>query len=162
IPNVRVCAFAAFYNCSLTVAPRGCARFKGRVERPFRFVEENLLNGRKFTSLEDFKEVLAWWTDARAMRQPHPDTRRPIADMFEAERPHLQPLPARPYDTREVVVRLVDGYGYVQHQTNFYRVPAKHIGALVYLCVDIEPIEGVDHGIHRPPQHQRRPAGRGL
>lgn len=162
ILNVRFVDFAAFYNFSLTVAPRGCARFKGKVERPFRFVEENLLNGRKFTSLEDFKEVLAWWTDARAMRQPHPDTRRPIADMFEAERPHLQPLPARPYDTREVVVRLVDGYGYVQHQTNFYRVPDKHIGALVYLCVDIERIEVFDHGIHRLAEHERMPDGAGL
>jgi hypothetical protein len=29
------------------------------------------------------------------MRRPHPDSHRPIAEMFEAERPHLQPLPAR-------------------------------------------------------------------
>lgn len=162
ILNVRFVDFAAFYNFSVTIAPRRVARFKGKVERPFRFVEENLLNGRKFTSLEDFKEVLAWWTAERAMRQPHPDSRRPIADMFEAERPHLQPLPARPYDTREVVVRLVDTYGYVQHQTNYYRVPDPHIGELVYVCVDIERIEVFDRGIHRLAEHERVPDGAGL
>jgi hypothetical protein len=96
------------------------------------------------------------------MRRPHPDTHRPIAEMLEAERPHLQPLPARPYDTREVLVRLVDTYGYVQHQTNFYRVPDRHIGALVYVCVDVERIEVFDRGIHRLAEHERMPDGAGL
>ena len=162
ILNVRFVDFAAFYRFSVNIAPRGCSRYKGKVERPFWFVEQNLLNGRKFASLEDFKEVLEWWSDERAMRRPHPDTHRPIAEMLEAERPQLQPLPARPYDTREVLVRLVDTYGFVQHQTNFYRVPDTHIGELVYVCVDIERIEVFDRGIHRLAEHERLPDGAGL
>lgn len=160
--NVRFVDFAAFYRFSVNIAPRGCGRYKGKVERPFWFAEQNLLNGRTFASLEDFKEVLAWWTAERAMRRPHPDTDRPIAEMLEAERPHLKPLPARPYDTREVLVRLVDTYGFVQHQTNFYRVPDSHIGELVYVCVDIERIEVFDRGIHRLAEHERLPDGAGL
>jgi len=162
ILNVRFVDFAAFYRFSAHIAPRGCGRYKGKVERPFWFAELNLLNGRKFASLDDFKEVLAWWSAERAMRRPHPDSHRPIAEMFEAERLHLQPLPTRPYDTREVAVRLVDTYGYVQHQTNFYRVPDKHIGELVYVCVDIERIEVFDRGIHRLAEHERLPDGAGL
>ncbi|HEX7116090.1 MAG TPA: IS21 family transposase [Steroidobacter sp.] len=162
ILNVRFVDFAAFYNFTVDIAPRGSGEYKGKVERPFFYAELNLLNGRKFTNLEDFKEVLAWWTDERAMRRPHPVTDRPIAEMFEVERPHLQPLPARPYDTREVVVRLVDTYGFVRHQTNFYRVPDKHIGELVYVCVDIERIEVYDRGIHRLAEHERVPDGAGL
>jgi len=82
--------------------------------------------------------------------------------MLAEEQPHLQPLPARAYDTREVVVRLVDTYGYVQHQTNFYRVPDEHIGTLVYVCVDLERIEVFDRGIHRLVEHERLPDGAGL
>jgi len=162
ILNVRFVDFAAFYHFAVDIAPRGCGQYKGKVERPFWFAEQNLLNGRKFASVEEFKEVLAWWTTERAMRRAHPDTHRPIAEMLEAERPHLQPLPARPYDTREVLVRLVDTYGYVRHQTNFYRVPDTHIGELIYVCVDTERIEVFDRGIHRLAEHERLPDGAGL
>jgi transposase len=162
ILNVRFVDFAAFYNFAVDIAPRGSGEYKGKVERPFWYVEQNLLNGRKFASLEEFQEVLAWWATERAMRRPHPDTDRPIAEMLEAERPHLQPLPARAYDTREVLVRLVDTYGYVRHQTNFYRVPDAHIGEFVYVCVDLKRIGVYDRGIHRLAEHERLPDGAGL
>lgn len=159
--NVRFVDFAAFYNFTITIAPRGMARYKGKVERPFWYLEQNLLNGRTFDSAEEFREVLAWWREAHAMRRAHPRTHRPIAEMLEQERPFLQPLPARPYDTREVLVRLVDSYGYVRHQTNFYRVADRHVGQLVYLCVDVARIEVFDRGIHRLAEHARLPDGAG-
>ena len=160
--NVRFVDFAAYYRFCVDIAPRGCARYKGKKERTFWFAERNLLNGRTFDSLEQFNEVLRWWTDERAMRRPHPLTRRPLSDMLAEEQPYLQPLPARPYDTREVLIRLVDTCGYVQHQTNFYRVPDAHIGTLVYLCVDLERLEIFDRGIHRLAEHERLPDGAGL
>ena len=129
--NVRFVDFAAHYRFAVDIAPRGCARYKGKKERSFWYAEKNLLNGRTFASLDEFAEVLAWWRTERAMKRPHPLTGRALEAMLAEEQPYLQPLPARPYDTREVVVRLVDTYGYAQHQTNFYRVPDAHIGYLV-------------------------------
>jgi hypothetical protein len=154
--------FAAYYGFSVDIAPRGCARYKGKKERSFWYAERNLLNGRTFGSLEEFKEVLAWWRAERAMKRPHPLTHRPLWEMLAEEQPYLQPLPARPYDTREVVLRLVDTYGYVQHHTNFYRIPDEHIGTLVYVCVDVERLEVFDRGIHRLAEHPRLPDGAGL
>lgn len=162
ILNLRFVDFAAYYRFTIDIAPRGCARYKGKIERPFWFVEENLLNGRKFHSLEEFKEVLRWWSAERAMCRPHPHTHRPLAQMLEEERPYLQPLPVRPYDTREVLVRLVDTYGFIQHQTNRYRVPDEHIGELVYVCVDLDRIEVFDRGIHRLAEYERLADGAGL
>jgi transposase len=162
ILNVRFVDFAAYYRFSMNIAPRGMARYKGKKERSFRFVEENLLNGRKFASIEEFKEVLAWWIEAKAMERPHPLTKRPLAEMLAEERPYLQPLPVRPYDTREVVIRLVDTYGFARHQGNFYRVADKHIGELVYVCADLERIEVFDGGIHRLAEYARVPDGAGL
>jgi len=59
-------------------------------------------------------------------------------------------------------MRVVDAYGYVQHQSNFYRVADEHIGTLVYLCVDVERLEVFDRGIHRLAEHQRLADGAGL
>jgi transposase len=162
ILNVRFVDFAAYYRFSMDISPRGCPRYKGKKERSFWFVELNLLNGRTFGSLEEFKEVLAWWITERAMRRAHPLTQRPLAQMLEEERPFLQPLPVRPYDTREVVIRLVDTYGLVHHQTNSYFVPGEHIGELVYVCADLERVEVFDRGIHRLAEHERLPDGAGL
>lgn len=162
ILNLRFVDFAAYYRLAMDIAPRRCGRYKGKVERPFWYAEQNLLNGRRFHSLEEFREVLAWWTRERAMKRPHPITKRPIEQMLVEERPYLQPLPARPYDTRDVVIRVVDTQGYVRHETNLYRVPDDHIGTLVYLCVGIEKIEAFDGGVHRVAEHERLPDGAGL
>lgn len=161
ILNLRFVDFAAYYNLAMDIAPRGCGRYKGKVERPFWFAEQNLFNGRHFHSVEEFREVLAWWTRERALQRPHPITKRPITEMLAEERPYLQPLPARPYDTRDVVIRLVDTQGYVRHETNRYRVPDKHIGELVYLVVDVARLEVFDRGVHRLAEHERLPDGAG-
>ncbi len=162
ILNLRFVDFAAYYNLVMNIAPRRCGRYKGKVERPFWYAECNLLNGRRFYSVEQFREVLAWWTRERAMQRPHPVTKRPLWEMLAEERSYLQPLPARPYDTRDVVIRLVDTQGYVQHETNFYRVPDEHVGELVYLCVGPEKIEIFDRGVHRLAEHERLPNGAGV
>jgi transposase len=162
ILNLRFVDFAAYYHLTMDIAPRRCGRYKGKVERPFLYLEKNLLNGRRFHSSEEFRETLAWWTRERAMKRPHPLTKRPIEEMLLAEQPHLQPLPARPYDTRDVVIRQVDTQGFVRHETNFYRVPDKHIGTLVYLCVGIESLEVFDGGVHRIAEHERLRDGAGL
>ncbi len=161
ILNVRFVDFAAYYNFAVDIAPRGCARYKGKKERTFRYAEGNLLNGREFESLEEFRDVLVWWRAERAMHRPHPVTKRPLWEMLAEEQPYLQPLPARPYDTRDVFIRLVDTSGYVQHATNFYRVPDKSIGDLVYVCVGTQSVEVYDRGVHRLAGHERLPDGSG-
>jgi transposase len=161
ILNVRFVDFAAHYGFAVDIAPRGCPQYKGKKERTFRYVNENLLNGREFSSIEEFRETLAWWIANKAHQQDHPRTQRPIAQMLEEERPFLKPLPARPYDTREVLIRLVDRCGLVEFQTNFYPVPDKYIGELVYVCVDHESLEVLDRSVHHLAQHLRLPDGAG-
>lgn len=160
--NVRMVDFAAYYGFSLHIAPRGNGAYKGKVERRFRYVEDNLLNGRRFHSLAEFREVLGWWQEAHAMQRKHPVTGRPIGQMFEEERPYLQPLPRKPYDARDVVHRLVDTTGYVGYETNRYRVADRYIGQLLYLCVGCEQIEALDRGVKRVAQWERLPDGAGL
>lgn len=93
------------------------------------------------------------------MRRPHPQTQRPLTEMLAEEQPYLQPLPARPYDTRDVVIRLVEATGHVRHETNLYRVPDEHIGDLLYVCVGPDHLEIVDRGVHRVARYERLPDG---
>jgi transposase len=162
ILNVRFVDFAAYYNFSMDIAPRAYGQYKGKKERTFRYLNENLFNGRKFSSLEEFREVLAWWIPTHAMQQKHPRTQRLIEQMLEEERPSLKPLPARPYDTRDVCIRMVDPYGLVQYQTNYYPVPGNHAGEMVYVCADHQRLEVLDRRAHRLAEHQRHPDGAGV
>jgi hypothetical protein len=59
---------------------------------------------------------------------------RPI-DRHAEERPHLVPLPARPFDAAEVVYRTVDNEGFVVHRQNFYATPWRLIGQTVAVRV---------------------------
>jgi transposase len=162
ILNVRFVDFAAYYAFSVVISPRRFPRFKGKTERPFWFVELNFLNARTFHSPEQFAEELARWQEHKAMEMEHPETGRPIREMLELERPHLHPLPPKPYDTRDIVSRVVDAYAYASFETNFYPVPEQHVGDVVYLCVGPDSVEIFDLGVHRVAVHQRMPAGAGI
>ena len=161
ILNIRFVDFAAYYRFAVTISPRRYPKFKGKVERPFRYVDENFCNGRTFRSREEFRETLAWWRDAHAMRRPHPRTGRPLAEMLDEERRFLQPLPRVPYDTRDVVQRLVDSTAHILYETNLYPVPEEHIGELVYVCVGPDKLEVFDGGVHRLAELARIPDGAG-
>jgi transposase len=161
ILNIRFVDFAAYYRFAVHVSPRRYPKYKGKVERPFRYIDENFCNGRTFTSREAFREGLAWWRDTHAMQRPHPVTGRTLAEMLDEERPYLQPLPRVPYDTRDVVQRHVDSTAHILYETNLYPVPEVHIGQLVYVCVGPDRLEVFDRGVHVIAERERLPDGAG-
>ncbi len=126
--NARFLAFATHYGFKPWACRRRRPETKGKVERPFDFVEKNLLNGRTFQDCAHLNEVRTWWlanvADVRIVKGLD---ERPI-DRFERERPHLLELPSRPYDTALVVYRGVSPEGYVAYRQNFYSVPWRLIG----------------------------------
>jgi transposase len=159
--NIRFVDFAAYYHFAVCIAPRGYAPFKGKVERPFRYIDENFCNGRTFRSRDEFREGLAWWRDTHAMKRPHPRTGRLLDEMLVEEQPYLQPLPRVPYDTRDVVQRLVDSTAHILYETNAYPVPENYIGQLVYVCVGPDRLEVFDRGVHAIGELERIPDGAG-
>jgi transposase len=161
ILNIRFVDFAAYYRFAVHVSPRRYPQYKGKVERPFRYIDENFCNGRTFTSRAAFREGLAWWRDTHAMQRPHPVTGRTLAEMLDEERPHLQSLPRVPYDTRDVVQRHVDSTAHILYETNLYPVPEEHIGQLVYVCVGPDRLEVFDRGVHALAARERLPDGAG-
>lgn len=135
IYNTRFLAFATHYGFRPWACRRRTPRTKGKVERPFFFVETNLLNGRTFRSLAHLNEVTARWLSEVADVRIHRETQRRPLDMHAEELPHLIPLPAHPYDTAEVIYRAVNAEGFVAYRQNFYSVPWRYIGSLLPLRI---------------------------
>jgi transposase len=161
ILNIRFVDFAAYHRFAVNISPRRYPKFKGKTERPHRYVDENYCNGRTFRSREEFREGLAWWRDTHAMQRPHPITGRTLAEMLDEERSYLQPLPRVPYDTRDVVQRHVDSSAHILYETNLYPVPEKYLGQLVYVCVGADRLEVFDRGVHAIADHARIADGAG-
>jgi transposase len=131
IYNARFLAFATHYGFRPWACKRKRPRTKGKIERPFWFVETNLLNARTFSSLAHLNEVTAWWLENVSDVHLHRETKRRPIDLYHEELPFLLPLPANPYDTAEVLYRVVNVEGYIAYRQNFYSVPWQRIGDLL-------------------------------
>lgn len=159
--NLRALDFAAHYGFTLHIAPRGQGNYKGKVERPFRYVEESLFNGRTFTSLEQARATLRWWLDQRANVRRHRTTGVPPVERLDEERPRLQGLPGHPYDDRELAFRVVDGYGRIHFDGNRYSVPLSYSGRRVYVRADEQRVQLYDEQANPLADHGRRRRGEG-
>lgn len=161
ILNLRALDFAAHYGFTYHIAPRANGAYKGKVERPFRYLETNFFNGRTLQSLEHARGALRDWLDTRANCRVHGQTGRIPAEELTRERAHLQPLPARPFDTRELGYRIVDGYGRVHFDGNTYSTPTALSGRRVVVRADERTIEIRERFGTCLVSHTRAPRGAG-
>jgi hypothetical protein len=104
---------------------------KGRIERPFLYIERNFLAGRSFVDFDDLnRQALTWCREVA-----NPKVKRVLGMSPEAayvmEKPYLQPLPRVLPPVYEVLERVVDLYGYVSVDTNRYSVPERLVGQAV-------------------------------
>ncbi len=78
------------------------------MERPFQYIEGNLLNGRTFRTLEHLNEVARCWLSEIADRGQHGTTRKTPLELHAEELSHLLPMPNLEFDTSQVVYRHVE------------------------------------------------------
>jgi transposase len=157
IYNTRFLAFATHYGFRPVACRPRRAQTKGKVERPFYFVQTNLLSGREFRSLDHLNEVTAWWLREVADVRVHRQTRRRPIDLFAEELPHLIPLPERPYEVAEVVYRTVDAEGMVSFGQNRYSAPWQYIGQVLPLRITDEEVTIYGPRLEVLAQHGRFP-----
>ncbi len=131
IYNPRFLAFATHYGFRPWACRRRRPQTKGKVERPFRFVETSLLNGRTFRSPDHLNDVTTWWLAHVADVRLHRETKRRPIDRHAEEQPHLLPVPENPYDVAELVYRTVNAEGFVAYRQNTYSVPWRYIGSVL-------------------------------
>jgi transposase len=121
--NATLRAFAAHYDYQ----PKACrpyrAQTKGKVERPYRYVREDFFLGGSFRNLEDLNLQFRAWLDQVANSRTHATTRRVVAEHFAEELPHLQVLPAGPFQAVLQLERRITRDGMISLHGNLYSVP---------------------------------------
>jgi transposase len=128
IYNPRFLAFATHYGFKPWACRPRRARTKGKIERPFHYVEQSLLNGRTFQSLAHLNDVTRWWLEHVSDVHVHRTTGERPLDRHARELPYLIPLPAQAFDPSPVVYRVVGAEGLVTWRSNRYSVPWRYIG----------------------------------
>jgi transposase len=104
---------------------------KGRIERPFAWVERNFLAGRSFVDFDDLnRQALTWCREVANQKVKRVLGMSPEA-AYVLEKPHLKPLPRVLPPVYEVLERVVDLYGYISVDTNRYSVPERLVGRAV-------------------------------
>jgi transposase len=121
------------------LAPRACAvrrpQTKGKVERPFFYLEQQFIKGRAFRDLAHFAEALAAFEREDLDVRVHATTRERPLDRFAAERPHLTPLPEGRFVGSRAETRKVSWDCLVAFRGSRYSAPAAYAGKPVWLLV---------------------------
>jgi transposase len=158
--NPSYSAFITHYHCRPIACQRGRPETKGKIEKPFQYIENNLLAGRKFRDLDDLKACARWWLRKKSDLHGHDTTGRPPLELFlEQEQDALQPLPRHPYDCAEVYLRVCDLEGYIEFETNRYPVPYEYVADILTLKATEHEIIVYSAELALLVRHQRLPAG---
>jgi transposase len=158
--NPAFVAFITHYHCRPVGCLPGRAQTKGKVEAPFLYIEKNLLNARQFEDLAALRQTAAWWLESRADMHVHDTTGRPPLELFlQSEQAALTPLPAHPYDSAEVALRVCRVDGFLEHETNLYSVPYEYIADIVTVKATETEIVVYSPELRVIAHHERKPMG---
>jgi hypothetical protein len=137
--NERFVDLASWYGFT----PRACrpyrARTKGKDERMVGYIKQNFfVRYRAFESWEHLNQLAEQWLREEADLRVHGTVKEVVAERFEREKDHLQPLPTIRYDTSYFEYRQVAWDGYIDVQGNRYSVPATLVGQRVAVRIGLD------------------------
>jgi hypothetical protein len=96
---------------------------KAGVERSFFTVETSFFPGRTFSSYEDLNAQAKQWAIVRYSGRPQSRTKLIPRELFEHEKPFLQKVEESTHPPYLEHHRLIDAYGYVALNGNYYWIP---------------------------------------
>ncbi|MGH8609679.1 MAG: Mu transposase domain-containing protein [Gammaproteobacteria bacterium] len=124
-------AFGELFGTRFIPHAIGHADRKGRVERPFAYIEGNFLAGRCFRDWADLNTQARSWCEEVANAKPKRALGMSPKAAYAMEKPHLLPLPPHIPPVTQIHYRVVDTQGYVHLDTNRYSVPERWLGEKV-------------------------------
>ena len=130
---------------------------KGKVERPFDYIEGNFLVGRTFRSDADLRAQARQWVEKANRRRLREFKASPL-ELFAAEKPHMRGLPLHIPEVYRVWQRDVDAYGCVSAHGFKYPVPSDYIGKGVLVRETKDRII-VQDGHREIASHEKKTAG---
>jgi transposase len=137
-------AFARHYGFEPAVGRPGHKERRGKVERPFHYLEEDFLRARTFASWEDLRAQGRQWLDTVANVRVHGTTRRRVDAAYAEERPCLIALPPVAYPAARQETRTVQKDEAVPIDGSYYPVPGQRPGQQVRVHVDPVRVQILD------------------
>jgi transposase len=155
--------FITHYQCRPVACRPGRAQTKGKIERPFQYVEGNLLNARDFVDFEDLRSYARYWLAEKSDVHMHETTRRTPLELFMTEEKNrLVPLPQHPYDCSQVALRVCSLDGFLELETNRYSVPYEHVGDILAMKATEKEVFVYNSYLELIATHSRQAAGQGV
>jgi transposase len=131
--NDEFLKFCGLYGIQPSACKNYRPRTKGKVERPFYYLQEQLLRGLEVDSLNDFAVKLNKF-QLEYNHRPHSKLGRPPEQMFKEEKAYLLKIPSvEPTLLQYKEPRKVSNDGYVSYQGNLYPVPMSYCNKTVWI-----------------------------
>jgi transposase len=132
--NSRYLTFCGHYGFKPTRSLPGHPWSKGKVEKPFSYLETHFIQGGQFESFEDFYTRLKEFQDTYNQRI-HSVTKTAPEELFNKEKESLSPLPAMRYVSVKEEVRKVTADCLISFNGNRYSVPWMFATKMVWIKV---------------------------
>jgi len=159
--NPKIVSFARHYNLVILPTKPYTPRHKGKVESGIKYVKNNALKGRVFTSLAEHTTFLMRWERQVADTRIHGTTRQQVAKVFrEVERPALSPLAAERFPFYHEGRRKVNRDGHIEVAKAYYSVPPEYLGHQVWVRWDSRLLRIYNEHFQQIAVHVRVPPGK--
>ena len=122
-------SFAAHYGTAFLPTKPYTPRHKGKVESGVKYVKNNALKGRTFSSLAEENQFLLDWEAHVADTRIHGTTKQQVQKLFlESESAALLPLPLERFPFFHEARRVVHRDGHVEVDKAYYSAPPEYVG----------------------------------
>jgi transposase len=157
----KVQAFCQHYGTVILPTKPYMPRHKGKVESGVKYVKNNALKARQFTSLEDENRCLADWERTVADKRIHGTTKQQVGKRFEeVERATLLPRPLERFAFFHEAKRKVSRDGHVEVAKAYYSTPPEYLGREVWVRWDARLVRIFNHRFEPIAVHVRHEQGR--
>jgi transposase len=153
--NPLYSALLAHYNCAPDATRIGDPDRKGTVESTIQHTQNTALKGRRFNCIEDQNNWLTHWEERWAAPRIHGRTKRQVLQMYQEEKPHLQPLPLEGFRFFRQETRTVDDDGLIQVQSSYYAALPAPLYSEVIVRVYEREVEIFDQRMQLLRRHER-------
>jgi transposase len=159
VPKLR--SFCQHYGVVILPTKPYMPRHKGKVEAGVKYVQNNALKARKFSSLQEQNEYLAHWEATVADTRIHGTTRQHVGKVFrEAEQPVLQPSPLERFAMFREAPRKVNRDGHIEVAKSYYSTPPEYLGREVWARWDQRLVRIFNQRFEQIDLHLRVEPGR--
>jgi transposase len=131
ILNGKFQKFAEYYGFKPVLCTPYRPNSKGKIERPFQYIEADFVRDRIFIDTADLNRQYEDWLEKTANQRVHGTTGKAPDALWEQERPALRSLPEKEYEYFELLSRKVATDCLISVEGNRYSLPWKYAGSTV-------------------------------